>query len=114
VTNLPSPEERAGLGAAGVAAGLGCSIVVSVVLLIVGGVALDSWLGTSPIFTLVGVALALSSAGYQLYELAELGQKGHRPGPMTRTITRIPARKAQELSPADEADGQEYDQGDEE
>jgi Putative F0F1-ATPase subunit Ca2+/Mg2+ transporter len=112
VTNLPSPEERAGLGAAGVAAGLGCSIVVSVVLLIVGGVALDSWLGTSPIFTLIGVALALLSAGYQLFELAELGQKGRKPGVMTRTIERIPIRQAQVSRPV--RDRLNDDQGDEE
>ncbi len=99
MTNLPSPEERAGLGAAGVAAGLGCSIVVSVVLLIVGGVAVDSWLGSSPVFTLIGVALALLSAGYQLYELAELGQKGHEPGIVTRTLARIPVRHAQDSGP---------------
>jgi len=112
VTNLPSPEERAGFGAAGVAAGLGCSVVVSVVVLVGGGVALDDWLGTSPIFTLIGVALALLSAGYQLYELAELGQKGHRPGPVTRTIARLPARRAQDSRPANA--GHNGDQGDEE
>jgi putative F0F1-ATPase subunit (Ca2+/Mg2+ transporter) len=100
VTNLPSPEERAGLGAAGVAAGLGCSIVVSVVLLVVGGVAIDNWLGTSPIFTLIGVALALLSAGYQLYELAELGQKGRERRIVTRTLARIPVRQAQDSGPA--------------
>lgn len=114
MTNLPSPEERAGLGAAGVAAGLGCSIVVSVVVLIVGGVGLDSWLGTSPIFTLIGVAVALLSAGYQLYELAQYGQRGHRPGLVTRTITRIPARQAQVSRPTSHLDGPQGDKGDEE
>ena len=112
MTNLPSPEERAGLGAAGVAAGLGCSIVVSVIVLVGGGVVIDDWLGTSPIFTLVGVALALLSSGYQLYELAELGQKGHRPGPITRTVARIPGRQAQDSRPANE--GHNGEQGDEE
>jgi hypothetical protein len=114
VTNLPSPEERAGLGAAGVAAGLGCSIVVSVVITVGGGVAVDSWLDTAPIFTLIGVALALLAAGYQLYELAELGHRGHRPGPVTRTIARIPARPTQDSRPANDVDGQPDDQGYEE
>ena len=112
MTNLPSPEERAGLGAAGVAAGLGCSIVVSVVLLIVGGVAVDDWLGTSPIFTLIGVVFALLSAGYQLYELAELGRKGHKPGIMTRTIARVPVRHAQDSRLVQ--NGPDEGQGDEE
>jgi hypothetical protein len=114
VTNLPSPEERAGLGAAGVAAGLGCSIVVSVIITVGGGVAIDEWLGTVPIFTLVGVALALLAAGYQLYELAELGHRGHRPGPITRSIERLPTRRKQDSRPADEDEGLANDQGYEE
>lgn len=114
MTNLPSPEERAGLGAAGVAAGLGCSIAVSVIISIGGGVALDRWLGTSPIFTLIGVAVGLLAAGYQLYELAQFEQRGHRPGPVTRAIARIPARQTQDSRPANNLDGQTDDTGYEE
>ena len=79
-----------------------------------GGVAVDSWLDTAPIFTLVGVALALLAAGYQLYELAELGHRGHRPGPVTRTIARLPGRPTQDSRPAKTLDGQTDDQGYEE
>lgn len=59
--------------AVGVASGLGCSVVVSLFLCIGVGVLLDRWLGTSPIFVLVGVAFGLATAGYSLYELAVLG-----------------------------------------
>jgi F0F1-type ATP synthase assembly protein I len=62
------------LQAVGAATGLGCTVVVSLLLCIVGGVLLDSWLGTAPIFVLIGVALGLAAAGYALYELAVLGQ----------------------------------------
>jgi ATP synthase protein I len=66
-------ENKRDWQAVGVASGLGCTVVVSLLLCIGGGVLLDRWLGTSPIFVLVGVALGLAAAGYSLYELAVLG-----------------------------------------
>ncbi|MGH2533579.1 MAG: AtpZ/AtpI family protein [Thermomicrobiales bacterium] len=87
---MPSPEDRAQLGAAGAAAGLGCSIVVSVILFIGGGIALDRATDQSPLFTLIGIALALVSAGYQLYELTRVGRTDRAPGPITRQISRLP------------------------
>ena len=77
-------------GAAGVAAGLGCSIVMTTVLLIGGGLFLDQWRDSGPIFTLVGVGLALIAAGFQLAELAKVGREGVEPGPLTRGIQRLP------------------------
>ena len=81
--------------AAGVASGLGCSIVVTMILLIGGGVALDQWAGTTPLFTLLGVALGLVAAGYQLYELTLVGRKDRGAGPMGRQIAKlsIPRRR---------------------
>jgi F0F1-type ATP synthase assembly protein I len=58
----------------GVATGLGCSVVTSLLLCLGGGVLLDQWLGTEPVLTLVGVALGLASAGYLLYELVVINQ----------------------------------------
>jgi hypothetical protein len=46
--------------------------VVSLLLCIGGGIFLDRWLDTSPVFTLIGMGLGLASAGYSLYELAVL------------------------------------------
>lgn len=60
------------------ASGLGCSIVVGLVTMIGGGVLLDRWAETTPLFTLVGVALGLVAAGYQLVRLAS--QFGSKPG----------------------------------
>jgi hypothetical protein len=91
--HLPTPEQRAGLGAAGAAAGLGCSIVVTVVLCIGAGIVIDQKTGWSPVFTLAGVALALIAAGYQLYELSLLGRAGRGPGPVTRQIERVAAHR---------------------
>lgn len=59
--------------AVGVASGLGCTVVVSLLLCIGGGIILDRWLDTSPIFTLSGMVLGLIAAGYSIYELAVLG-----------------------------------------
>ena len=99
----PTPEQK-DLRAVGVATGLGCSIVAALVLCIGGGVWLDSRFGTSPVLTLIGVALGLAAAGYQLWELAKVGSKTAQPGPVTRTIARLPmpspraARSPQERS----------------
>lgn len=91
--NGPTPEERARLGAAGAAAGLGCAIVITLIVLIGGGVLLDRRLGTTPLFTLIGVALGLAGAGYQLYELSRVGLSDRTPGPLGRQLARLPARR---------------------
>lgn len=69
--------------AIGTALGLGFSVVTSLVLCIGGGVLLDRWLGTMPLFTLAGVGLGLATAAYALYELARVSgdhrkQRGRR------------------------------------
>lgn len=92
MSNPPSPVDRDDARAAGVAAGLGCSIVVSIIFCIVGGILLDEWLDTSPWLTLAGVALGLGAAAYQLYELAVMGRPDEKPKVITRQITRITNR----------------------
>ncbi|MBX3070262.1 MAG: AtpZ/AtpI family protein [Thermomicrobiales bacterium] len=99
--NPPSPVDNDDARAAGVAAGLGCSIVVSIIICIVGGILLDEWLETSPWFTLLGVALGLIVAAYQLYELAMLGQKDREPKVVTRQITRFASKRSNSKSAAD-------------
>jgi hypothetical protein len=88
----PTPQDKERLGAAGAALGLGCSIVVSVVLFIVGGVLVDKATDLTPVFTLLGLALALVAAGYQLYEMARVGRADVQPGPLTRQIARVASR----------------------
>ena len=113
MTNGPTPEQQ-DLRAVGVATGLGCSIVAALVLCIGGGVWLDNRFGASPVLTLLGVALGLVVAGYQLWELAKVGSKTARPGPVTRTIARLPmpgaARNMQardQRAPAHQNEGSE-------
>lgn len=89
----PTPEQRAQLATAGTAAGMGCSIAATIVLMVIGGVLLDQWLDTTPIFILIGVALGLAGAGYQLWELAQLSSKQARVGPVAREIMRLQSRK---------------------
>jgi len=78
VTDGPSPEQRAQLGAVGAATGLGCAVVVSLIGFIGGGVVLDRVVGTTPLFTLLGVVLGLVAAGYELYELTRIGSRTGR------------------------------------
>ena len=94
MTDGPTPEQRAQLGAIGVASGLGCSVVVSLIVLIGGGILLDRRFDTMPILTLVGVALGLVVAGYQLYELSRVGLKDRPAGPLGRGLARLPGRRA--------------------
>lgn len=90
-----SPIDNKELDTIGVASGLGCSIVASLVVFIVGGIFLDRFLGTTPVFLLAGVAIGLIAAGYQLYELTLLGTKKRSAGPMSRAIGRhVPSRKS--------------------
>ena len=88
----PTPEQRARLGAVGIATGLGCSVVVSLIVFIGGGVLLDRAVDSAPVFTLVGVAVGLIAAGYQLWELTRIGIRDRAPGPLGRGLARLPGR----------------------
>jgi F0F1-type ATP synthase assembly protein I len=50
---------------------LGLSVVIGVV----GGVLIDNWLGTSPIFTLLGVVVGVGAAMYSIWDVARDGMK---------------------------------------
>ena len=93
VFDRPTPEQRTQMEAAGIASGLGCSIVVTMILLIGGGALVDRQTGTAPIFLLIGVALGLLAAGYQLYELTLVGRKDRTAGPIARQIAKLPVRR---------------------
>jgi F0F1-type ATP synthase assembly protein I len=49
---------------------LGMRLGLSVVIGVVAGVLLDKWLGTSPLFTLLGVAVGIGAAMYSIWEVA--------------------------------------------
>lgn len=84
---LPKPVSD-GARSAGVAAGLGFSVVISLILFIGAGVFIDQRYDMAPIFTLVGLVIGLIAAGYQLYELTQIGRDGQGGGPVARTIAR--------------------------
>jgi F0F1-type ATP synthase assembly protein I len=67
---------------------LGFSLVASLVVFIGGGALLDQWRDTTPLFTLIGVAIGLIAAAYQLYELTLLGKKDRDNGPLGRALER--------------------------
>jgi F0F1-type ATP synthase assembly protein I len=54
----------------GVAFDLGIRLGISVILGLGGGLLLDSWLHTSPIFTLIGMVLGIGAAMYTIWDVA--------------------------------------------
>jgi F0F1-type ATP synthase assembly protein I len=54
----------------GVALDLGLRLGLSVVIGVVAGVLLDNWLNTSPLFTLLGVAVGIGAAMYSIWDVA--------------------------------------------
>jgi F0F1-type ATP synthase assembly protein I len=70
----------------GLAAGLGCAVVASLIGAIGLGIILDQWLDRTPLFTLIGVGVGLVAAGYQLYELVLVSSRDKRSGPIARTM----------------------------
>jgi ATP synthase protein I len=54
----------------GIAFDLGLRLGVSVVIGLGGGILLDNWLHTSPIFTLVGMVLGIGAAMYTIWDVA--------------------------------------------
>jgi F0F1-type ATP synthase assembly protein I len=57
-------------GNIGIAFDLGLRLGISVILGLGGGLLLDSWLHTSPIFTLAGMVLGIAAAMYTIWDVA--------------------------------------------
>ena len=66
----PARGVRAGQPNWGIAFDLGIRLGISVILGVGGGLLLDSWLRTSPIFTLVGMVLGIGAAMYTIWYVA--------------------------------------------
>ena len=54
----------------GIAFDLGLRLGIAVILGLGGGLLLDSWLHTSPIFTLAGMVLGIAAAMYTIWDVA--------------------------------------------
>jgi F0F1-type ATP synthase assembly protein I len=54
----------------GLAFDLGLRLGIAVVLGVGGGLLTDSWLHTSPIFTLIGMVLGIGAAMYTIWDVA--------------------------------------------
>ena len=61
--------------------GVGWFVAASVVIGIVGGYVLDQWLGTTIVFTIVGVVLGTTVAFYGLYQMVKPFLGGQDNGP---------------------------------
>jgi ATP synthase protein I len=67
------PTGKASSGSApwGIAFDLGLRLGISVILGLGGGLVVDNWLGTLPIFTLIGVVLGIGAAMYTIWDVAK-------------------------------------------
>lgn len=63
--------DRATLRAVAVAAQLGTSIAASMGLAMGGGYLLDRWLGTKPLFLLLGIVVGLGAVYYTLRDVSK-------------------------------------------
>ena len=64
------PAARSQSANMGIAFDLGIRLGVSVIVGLGGGLLLDSWLHTSPIFTLIGMVLGIGAAMYTIWDAA--------------------------------------------
>ena len=63
-------QQRKTAAGIGVALDLGVRLGVSVFLGLGAGLLLDSWLHTSPIFTLIGMVVGIAAAMYTIWDVA--------------------------------------------
>jgi len=66
----PEPDAQATPPNWGIAFDLGLRLGISVAIGLGGGLLLDSWLSTRPIFTLVGMVLGIGAAMYTIWDVA--------------------------------------------
>jgi F0F1-type ATP synthase assembly protein I len=76
------PEKRPASGAPvqnwGIALDLGLRLGLSVVIGVIAGVMLDNWLGTRPLFILIGVVVGIGAAMYSIWDVARDSMKPPR------------------------------------
>ncbi len=63
-------QQRKTAAGIGIALDLGVRLGVSVFLGLGAGLLLDSWLHTSPIFTLIGMVVGIAAAMYTIWDVA--------------------------------------------
>ena len=63
-------QERKTAAGIGLALDLGVRLGVSVFLGLGAGLLLDSWLHTSPLFTLIGMVVGIAAAMYTIWDVA--------------------------------------------
>jgi F0F1-type ATP synthase assembly protein I len=84
MTDDPGGSDRRSIGQLGTLSGVGLTLVISTVLGLWGGHALDGWLGTSPWLMLVGLGLGITAGFVSLFRVTGLmggkGRNGDRDG----------------------------------
>jgi F0F1-type ATP synthase assembly protein I len=70
VDDESTSQQRKTAAGIGIALDLGVRLGVSVFLGLGAGLLLDSWLHTSPIFTLIGMVVGIAAAMYTIWDVA--------------------------------------------
>ena len=66
----PEPRDDRPSARWGLVLDLGLRMGVSVIVGVGGGLLVDRWLGTRPIFTLIGMVLGIAAAMYTIWDVA--------------------------------------------
>jgi ATP synthase protein I len=66
---MAPPSNRKVFSSMGLATGLGFSAVGSLLVGMLGGLFLDRWLRTTPLFLVIGILLGLGAAAFGVYRL---------------------------------------------
>jgi ATP synthase protein I len=85
VTGEPGRADRRWIRQVGVLSGVGLTLVISTVLGLWGGYALDRWLGTGPWLMLVGLLLGIASGFVNLFRAAGVFGREEGQGDRDRT-----------------------------
>ena len=84
-TGEPGRADRRWIRQVGVLSGVGLTLVISTVLGLWGGYALDRWLGTGPWLMLVGLLLGIASGFVNLFRAAGIFGREEGQGDRDRT-----------------------------
>lgn len=94
-----SERSERNLYSIGIATTLGFGIAISLAVLVGGGVWLDIKLNSAPLWTIIGLALGLIAAGYQLWELVLISRNDKSAGPLGTRLENRQKDKEQNVPP---------------
>jgi ATP synthase protein I len=74
-------DNRSPWRALGGLATVGITLVVAITLATIGGYFLDDWLGSKPLFTLIGLAVGIATGAREFFRMIKRLEKEEHDGP---------------------------------